>query len=122
MLPGARRFGSMLAHVSATRRTEQQTLWMPWSVVLRLSVAHRTLRTLSPLTSHASAVATYLSMDPTTGEQRDVYQEVPGKTFMQQQLPTQRMVQAGIRGNLMLMTRGSKFIKFQVRSTACSRY
>lgn len=62
-----------------------------------------------------AAVATYLSTDPATGEQRDVYQEVPGKTFVPQTHPTKAMVEAGITGPLMLMTRGSKFVKYQVR-------
>ena len=53
------------------------------------------------------------SADPATGAQKAFYEEVIGRTFTPRSIPDQAMKDAGFSGNLTLMTRGSKFVKFQ---------
>ena len=58
-------------------------------------------------------VATYLATDEKAGSQREYYEVVAGRTFLPKTTPDQEMKAQGFVGNLTLMTRGSKFVKYQ---------
>ncbi|CAG9463097.1 unnamed protein product [Pedinophyceae sp. YPF-701] len=56
-------------------------------------------------------VATYLCTE--SGSDTPIFQEIPSRTFLPQTEPPPEYKKEGVKGPLTLMTRGSRFVKFQ---------